>query len=599
MADERGIAVASFTRSATRPLDAAALVPGLTAFTAVVAAGFASGGYFPSAWGWAALAFALLTLLGVLAGDRVELEVREWAAVTLLAALGVWTLVSVLWSPSAAQPVLAFERIAVYVLALLAVLLVCRPGTSAGLLAGVLAGTVLVSGYGLLTYRGAGRLAGPVGYANGAGILAVLGMLVALGLAANVPSRAGRAVSFGAVPLLAATVHLTFSRGSWLALAAGLCVALLVDVRRMRLLAVLLLACAAPALAVWLAGVEATGDRLGVAVVAATVIALAIGWELPKLQRAGMGTRGRRLAGAAVLFVVAAAVLGTLAIAGGPGRIARPLPSGGDLDGRLLSASSDGRSAYWRVAWDEARAHPVLGGGAGSFAGNWLLLRSTDLQTQNAHNLYLETLAELGPVGLALLLAVFAVPLGAVRRARGHPAATAGSAAFAAFAVHAAVDWDFQLVAVTLGALFCAAAVLVSARSAHEGTMRSRGRWIGGAVLAAAAALAIVAQIGNSALAGSRSALDRDDPARAAQLARRAERWQPWSFEPLEALGEAQLAGGNVGGARVSFRRALALDRPNATLWLELADASAGAARSQALAAARRLDPRGLGGTPG
>jgi len=129
--------------------------------------------------------------------------------------------------------------------------------------------------------------------------------------------------------------------------------------------------------------------------------------------------------------------------------------------------------------------------------------------------------------------------------------------------------------------------------------MRLRGRWIGGAVLAAAAALAIVAQIGNSALAGSRSALDRDDPARAAQLARRAERWQPWSFEPLEALGEAQLAGGNVGGARVSFRRALALDRPNATLWLELADASAGTARSQALAAARRLDPRGLGGTPG
>jgi cytochrome c-type biogenesis protein CcmH/NrfG len=241
----------------------------------------------------------------------------------------------------------------------------------------------------------------------------------------------------------------------------------------------------------------------------------------------------------------------------------------------------------------------MLGGGAGSFARYWLLMRSTDLETQNAHNLYLETLAELGPVGLALLLAAFAVPFGAARRARGHPAATAGSAAFAAFAVHAAVDWDFQLVAVTLAALFCAGALLVSARGAREREARRGGRWIGGAMLAAAAAFAIVAQVGNSALAGSRSALDRDDPARAAQLARRAERWQPWSFEPLEALGEAQLAGGRVAAARFSFRRALALDPPNATLWLELADASPRPGRSQALAAARRLDPRGGGGTPG
>ena len=170
----------------------------------------------------------------------------------------------------------------------------------------------------------------------------------------------------------------------------------------------------------------------------------------------------------------------------------------------------------------------MLGGGAGSFARYWDLLRPTGFETLNAHNLYLETLAELGPVGLALLLAAFAVPFVAVlRAARGRPATTAGAAAFAAFAVHAAVDWDFQLVAVSLAALFCGAAILVSARDREPAPPRSGRRWLAACALATAGVLAIVAQVGNSALAQSRAAVDRDDPAQAARLVRRAERWQP------------------------------------------------------------------------
>ena len=116
-------------------------------------------------------------------------------------------------------------------------------------------------------------------------MLAVVGLLVALGLAANADDRRARVLAFGAVPLLAATLYLTFSRGSWLALGAGVCVAVMVDARRLHLLAVLALALPAPALVVWLVAARPTGPQLGVAVVTCSAVALGIGWALPDLER--------------------------------------------------------------------------------------------------------------------------------------------------------------------------------------------------------------------------------------------------------------------------------------------------------------------------
>jgi Flp pilus assembly protein TadD len=84
----------------------------------------------------------------------------------------------------------------------------------------------------------------------------------------------------------------------------------------------------------------------------------------------------------------------------------------------------------------------------------------------------------------------------------------------------------------------------------------------------------------------------RDDPVQFARFARQALRWQPWSFEPRQVLGEAQLADGQLAAARASLLRALALDRSNASLWLDLDTASAGPARSTSLAESRRLDPK-------
>jgi hypothetical protein len=124
--------------------------------------------------------------------------------------------------------------------------------------------------------------------------------------------------------------------------------------------------------------------------------------------------------------------------------------------------------------------------------------------------------------GWVLLLVVLAAPFVAAARTRGAPGVTAAVAGFAAFVVHAGIDWDFQIVAVTLAGLFCGAALLVAARPARQ--PRPLPAWARGSLVAALLALVFVAvgmQIGNSALGHARSALDRGNLAAAASDARK------------------------------------------------------------------------------
>jgi O-antigen ligase len=86
-----------------------------------------------------------------------------------------------------------------------------------------------------------------------------------------------------------------------------------------------------------------------------------------------------------------------------------------------------GRTDIWTVGWRMVEDQPLLGVGAGNFpvaSIHYLLepgsLMRTDFIVDNpkvAHNTYLNVLAELGVVGLALFLAVIAFPLGWAARA--------------------------------------------------------------------------------------------------------------------------------------------------------------------------------------
>ena len=583
---------------------------------ALVPAGlaFANGGYFPTEWGLATLLLALAAATAILLRDRIALGPLDLAPAAALACLAAWQLLSLLWAPGPTEPVLEAERTLLYLALALAAPLVVSRASWTWLCGGIVTGVTAVAAWalttrlrpGALTEFDASQLAEPIGYWNALGILVVLALLLALGLAT---SRARLAPAAAATaPALAATLALTFSRGSWLALAAGVCVLAALERERLRAAAVLApvaaLSAVAVALALSLDGLahrDATpaearhdGAVMAPTLLALVVLAAAAVWVASRIEGRWTPSDRVRRAWAAVLasVVVVAAVAGAVRI-GSPGHVygsfTAPLPAAGDdLGGRLTSASGNGRADYWRVAVDELEANPLLGGGAGSYERWWVLHRPSPFAAKDAHELYLETLAELGPVGLALLLAALVPPLLVLPRGR---AAAGAGAAYVAFLVHAALDWDWEVPAVTATALLAGAAVLAAARRAPEREPTTRARAVALAVLLPLAAVAAVANAGNRAASAVDDAIARDDPKAALAAAHRARRWAPWSTDAQRLEAEARLAAGENGRARAILLAALERDPGDWELWYDLALASEGGGRARAAARARALNP--------
>jgi hypothetical protein len=579
---------------------------------AVAGLSAANGGYFPTEWGWASLGFLLVLLTALIAGGSLRLTPASAALLLGLGLFTSWTALSVLWAPTAALPLLEAQRVFVYVAAAAAfIALARRDGDDVALAAGTTAAIVAIAGDALASHLfphrasydpSAGyQVAGRLDYSNALGILLTMGLLLGLGLVAQSRSALARGLSGGSVVLIATTLYLTFSRGSLLALAVGSVAFAALEPRRLAVGLRLAPTVAAALLAVWLASRQAAltnegypfddaaraGHRLALGLV---VLALAGGAAGAFSRLPALAPRRER-AFAVALALIALVLVGLAATQVGKAVSAfdrQPVPTGGDLNRRLLSVSSDWRSDYWRVAWREARAHPLLGGGAGSWQRFWLRDRPADITVRNAHNLYLETLAELGPVGLLVLASALLVPLAGLRAARAGPLGVAAAAAYVAFLVHLAVDWDWQITAVGVAALTCAQAVAGTGRGLEVG---SRLRLAAGALAVPLVALVLCGQIGNAAAASSASAADRLELRKARADAHRAIRWQPWSAEAWRLLAQAQLTAGNVETARVSLRRALRKDPDNWELWYDLAAASQGPLRRAALEQAAHLNP--------
>ena len=242
------------------------------------------------------------------------------------------------------------------------------------------------------------------------------------------------------------------------------------------------------------------------------------------------------------------------------------------------------RPDYWPAALRQAGGAPVLGTGAGTFERAWLRERRTLQVAHDAHNLYLETLAELGPAGLALLLAALAVPF-AVRSP-----AQAATGAYAAFLVHAALDWDWEQAALVLAALAAAATVLSSSRSRASPVPRAPAL----AATVLLAAVAAFALAGNALVARSAAAAGDADWEESERWARRATSAAPWAAVPWQRLATAQEASGRRAEARRSVLRALEHDPGDPELWVALARVSDGAERRAALERAARLNPLGV-----
>jgi O-antigen ligase len=279
-------------------------------------------------------------------------------------------------------------------------------------------------------------------------------------------------------------------------------------------------------------------------------------------------------------------------VSGGLGAFRKEPPvQTGSLDRRLLSVSGHGRADYWRVAAGMVESDPLLGEGAGGFERNWMQERTAANNARDAHNLYLETLAELGPLGLGLVLVALGAPLLAVGQARTTALASAAAAGFVAFLVHAAVDWDWELPVLVLPALACGMGLLAATRDGTTVRLTALRRGLVIAPLVLVIGVALVARVGNHAVADAAAALERGDTVDAESAARHARAWAPWSHEPWELLGEAQLAQRHDAAARASLEQAIRRAPEEWRLWFDLAIVSRGPRRTAAITRARELNP--------
>jgi O-Antigen ligase/Tetratricopeptide repeat len=532
----------------------------LTAGLAFDGGGFQAVAFDRALLGVSAAALVLVVLVGGTRPGRLS-----GALLLGLGLLTVWTAASWLWSDSPPLALEEAQRTAVYLAAAAAVVLAGRRVPSAWLVGGIVAGASAAVGWNLflrLAPDWAGRaplrtdigqLADPVGYANSLALLAALAFVLVLGLG-----------GFAAVLLvpLAADIALQESSGVVAALVLGLVAYLLTAARPVRALVLLALPLVG---AIAVANVGDVLDPPPTDLLAAAHsghLLLALLCLLTLAQ--GVLVRGRRFlpsrgsVPARLAAPIAAAVpLLTLAAA--------PFVVGGHERGR-----------YWSVAWHEVAANPVLGSGAGTFVDWWLRLRTVPLSTHEAHSLYLETLAELGPIGLALLLVALGAGLMGTWRLRRERLGPAMLGALVTYVLAAAIDFHWELPSVTAPAIVLAASAAVHA----DGEARVvRNRY----AVPALAALTIAAVL---ALAGS-SALRSGDPQRALRFA-------PYSSAAWKELAELRRARGDKSGAVHAYRRAVELDPNDWQAWNELAGVLNGKPRRLALARAARLNPFGV-----
>jgi hypothetical protein len=561
----------------------ASAIPVLFVAIAVVAIASSQGGYFPTSWGWSVLAFVGVLSTWALATGVTDAGRKEATFLITLAALTAWVALSITWSSDPAESVLELERWLVLLAGCSCLVVLARRTSFHALTVGLVLAIAAVDAYALSTRlipdrfgtydpTAGYRLSAPIGYWNALGIFTVVGILLALGLAterrAHLAVRSGAAAVLVFMPLV---IYFTFGRASWVALALGL--AALIGLGRDRLRvsteAVWLALLALPAVLVAsrsssltsksaaLAAAAHAGHRLLMLVAGISLLAaLSVGVVVALERRISFTARRRRAY--AIVFVAApvcAAVAAIVAL-GGPVHLAErgydsfvaaaPSTEANDLNHRLFSFNGNGRVTLWQVALDADRGHWLGGTGAGSYERTWDQSPRANEIVRDAHSLYVETLSELGIVGLALIAILLCLPLVIAYRVRAAPGVAAAAGAYLAFVLHNGVDWDWELSGVTLTGLFLGAMLLLPARPARDVRLGPPARAVVGVGSLAVAAFAAVAVIGNDALAQASAANGQGLP--------RCGRTRP-AGKALDAVVAATPARPGGGAARPPRRR--------------------------------------------
>ena len=567
------------------------------------------------------------------------------------ALLAVYTALSIVWSLAPADSWLEANRILAYLAVAAGAVALVRllPGCWSGLLYGVLAGTLLICLWALLTKvfpaslaadEQLARLRAPYEYWNSVGLTAAMAVPPLLWLAAR---RTGygvaAALAWPALGLVFVCLMLSYSRGALVALGVGLVIWFVAVPLRLR--AVAALACSALAavpVVLWafaqdgltvdrapMAARVDAGHELGALLLLLVAVLGAAGLFVGfRTTQRPPDARTRRIAGRGLLGALAlipVAVL--LALAASPGGIGGQTTEAwdrltdpqartpGNTPDRLRATSSV-RAQYWEEALKVHEHSTVVGTGAGSYATTRTRYRTNgDLIVRHAHGYFVQTLSDLGWVGLGLTLLcglawvlTAARALGMRRRDRGLPfdaervALWAMAAGVVIFGVHSAIDWTWFVPGNVLPALLLAGWV------AGRGPLRARlaapgepvtevveappaeppARWrrytprpVPGILAALALATALVAafaayqpvraeNLGDKAI----DLADKSSYEQAVDTAQKAVDANPLSTDPLFELAAIQQGRGQTPEAKAALIKATEVQPASAEAWRRL-----------------------------
>jgi tetratricopeptide (TPR) repeat protein len=262
------------------------------------------------------------------------------------------------------------------------------------------------------------------------------------------------------------------------------------------------------------------------------------------------------------------------------------------------------RARYWEEAFDVHADSPLIGAGAAAYATARRRYRTGNIEVQHAHGWIVQTLADLGWIGLLLSFAAAgawvsaaARVLGLRRRDRGLPwdaervGMTTVGAVVVVFAFHQLIDWTWYTPALSVLALLAAGGV------AGRGPLRARldvgvgePAWPLRARLMSwrpdpfrtglAAGVLVVAMLACWTLVQPLRAVHAGDAAidrlqagafgAARDIATIGGERNPLSVEPLWELATIEAAAGRPAPAEAALARAVAIQPANAEAWRRL-----------------------------
>jgi hypothetical protein len=536
------------------------------------------------------------------------------------------------------------------------------PERWSSLLGGFLIAAVIICGYAVLTkvFPGAlnpdellARLREPFGYWNAVGLVAAMGGPACLWLGARRSGHAAlNALAYPAFGLLVVTLLLAYSRGSLLVLALGCAFWFAVVPLRLRAIAVLAAGgFAGLSVALWAFGQDAlsrdqvplaqrnvAGHDLGILILAMLLILLIAGWAVGfSLAERAPSTAVRRQVGVAVLACLAlvpVAAAGMLAtspkgfggtISSGWRNLTDPNARTPPNDPSRLSAAGSVRARYWDEALKIWRTDEAVGVGAGGYSTARPRFRRDTINVRQAHGYVVQTLSDLGVVGLLLNLALLAAWLAAAGRNTGlwgrfrrtaYTPERIGLLTMIAiviiFGIHSAIDWTWIVPGNVVPALLLAGWVAgrgpVAEAIGVRADLRTRLRAAGRRPLRVAGAVAVLAVAGIAAwetYQPLRSSNASDDALVAVEAnnlvaaradVRRARAADPLSTTPLYAGAAVEARAGNDARARALYEQAVRKEPSSSESWLRLAqfDLDRGDPRAalRAIGPALYLDPR-------